>query len=189
MGAQGAQLQTEPAQLAPQNRQWRPATRVAFRFCFVYFGLYCLLTQISAALVPLPNVDIPDPSMFWPMRPIVIWTASHVLGITRPLIYADTGSGDRTYDWVLLFCELVFAILVTVVWSVLDRRRKNYLALYKWFRLFIRICLAGQMLAYGFAKAVPLQMPFPFLNRLVEPFGNFSPMGVLWASIGASPAY
>ncbi len=189
MGAQGVQLHPEPARLELQTRQWRPATRVAFRFCFVYFGLYCLLTQISAALVPLPNVDIPDPSTFWPMRPIVIWTASHVLGITRPLIYADTGSGDRTYDWVLLFCELVFAILVTVVWSVLDRRRKNYLALYKWFRLFIRICLAGQMLAYGFAKAVPLQMPFPFLNRLVEPFGNFSPMGVLWSSIGASPAY
>jgi hypothetical protein len=25
--------------------------------------------------------------------------------------------------------------------------------------------------------------------RLLEPFGNFSPMGVLWASVGASPAY
>jgi uncharacterized membrane protein YphA (DoxX/SURF4 family) len=123
------------------------------------------------------------------MRPMVIWTASHIFHITKPLIYADTGSGDRTYDWVLLFCELVIAILATIVWSILDRRRKNYLALYKWFRLAVRICLAGQMLAYGFAKAVPLQMPFPSLVRLVEPYGNLSPMGVLWASIGASPAY
>jgi hypothetical protein len=38
-------------------------------------------------------------------------------------------------------------------------------------------------------KAVPLQMPFPFLTRLVEPYGNFSPMGNLWAFIGASPPY
>jgi hypothetical protein len=189
MGTQGAQLQTEPLHADVQIEEWKPATRVAFRFCFVYFGMYCLLTQISTALVPLPNFDIPDPSTFWPMRPMVIWTASHILHISQPLIYADTGSGDRTYDWVLLFCLLVIAILATIVWSILDRRRNDYLALYKWFRLGIRICLAGQMFGYGFAKAVPLQMPFPFLTRLVEPYGNFSPMGVLWASIGASPAY
>src|SRR4029079_8034538 len=29
----------------------------------------------------------------------------------------------------------------------------------------------------------------PPLQRLVEPFGNFTPMGVLWSSIGASPGY
>ena len=32
-------------------------------------------------------------------------------------------------------------------------------------------------------------MLYPYLTRLLEPFGNFSPMGVLWASIGSSPAY
>lgn len=164
-------------------------TRIAFRFCFVYFGLYCLLTQISTSLAPLPNVDIPDPSSLPPTRQIVIWTASHIFRLTKPLIYAETGSGDRTFDWVLLVCTLVVAVLATVAWSILDRKRENYVTLYKWFRLFIRICLAGQMFGYGWAKAVPLQMPYPYLTRLLEPFGNFSPMGVLWSSIGASPAY
>jgi hypothetical protein len=32
-------------------------------------------------------------------------------------------------------------------------------------------------------------MPYPGLTRLVEPFGHFSPMGVLWYSIGASRPY
>jgi hypothetical protein len=45
------------------------------------------------------------------------------------------------------------------------------------------------MFIYGMVKAIPLQMPYPFLSRLVEPFGNMSPMGVLWFSVGASPAY
>lgn len=45
------------------------------------------------------------------------------------------------------------------------------------------------MLTYGFIKLVPLQMPAPSLGRLIEPFGNLSPMGVLWASIGASRPY
>ena len=45
------------------------------------------------------------------------------------------------------------------------------------------------MMVYGMSKAVPLQMPFPFLTTLLERYGDFSPMGVLWSSIGASPAY
>jgi hypothetical protein len=45
------------------------------------------------------------------------------------------------------------------------------------------------MLGYGMIKAFPLQMSAPSLTRLLEPFGNFSPMGVLWASIGSSFAY
>jgi hypothetical protein len=38
-------------------------------------------------------------------------------------------------------------------------------------------------------KVIPIQMPYPDLTRLIEPFGNFSPMGILWSSIGISPAY
>jgi hypothetical protein len=34
-----------------------------------------------------------------------------------------------------------------------------------------------------------LQMPFPYLARLLEPYGNFSPMAVLWSSIGAARSY
>ena len=45
------------------------------------------------------------------------------------------------------------------------------------------------MIGYGMVKAFPLQMPAPTLQRLVEPFGHFSPMGVLWYSIGASKSY
>jgi uncharacterized membrane protein YphA (DoxX/SURF4 family) len=55
--------------------------------------------------------------------------------------------------------------------------------------LTLRFMLASQMFAYGLDKLVPLQMPFPDLMRLLEPYGNFSPMSVLWYSVGASPSY
>jgi len=45
------------------------------------------------------------------------------------------------------------------------------------------------MVTYALVKIFPMQMPYPPLARLLEPYGNFSPMGVLWYSIGASPAY
>jgi uncharacterized membrane protein YphA (DoxX/SURF4 family) len=184
----GTQAQVAQLQQEPQVPHWSLRSRVAFRFCLVYFGLFCLLTQISGGFLPIPNFEIPDPSTLWPTRQIVTWTATHIFQVTHPLVYMS-GSGDKTFDWVLAFCLLVVAAAATIIWSILDRKRQNYVTLHKWFWLFLRFALASQMLAYGMAKVVPLQMPFPYLTRLLEPFGNFSPMGVLWSSVGASPAY
>jgi len=151
--------------------------------------LYCLATQIVTSFYYSADVDVPDPSTLWPMRQIVFWTAAHIFRVTRPLVYKESGSGDKTWDWVLSFCLLVIAALGTMAWSAFDRRRENYVTLHKWFRVFIRLALVSQMLAYGLSKVVPLQMPFPYLTELLEPFGHFSPMGILWSSVGAAPAY
>ena len=165
------------------------ASRIVFRFCFVYFGLYCVLTQILGSLVALPDVDLQSLDTFPPARNIIFWAGAHVFGLSTPLVYNGSGSGDKTFDWVEMFCLLVFSLFATVIWSLAGRKREGYATLRKWFRLFLRICLAGQMFAYGIAKAIPMQMPFPRLITLLEPFGNMSPMGVLWASVGASPKY
>jgi uncharacterized membrane protein YphA (DoxX/SURF4 family) len=180
---------SEQQQRELQVPRWGFGSRVAFRFCFVYFGLFCVTTQILPSLFPIPKVDIPDPATLPPVRPVVMWTAAHVFHIAHPLVYTGSGSGDKTFDWVLSFSLLVFSLVATGVWSVLDRKRENYIALHKWFRLFLRFALASQMLTYGMAKVIPLQMPFPYLTRLLQPYGTFSPMGVLWASIGASRSY
>ena len=93
------------------------------------------------------------------------------------------------FGWVLAFFLLVISVLATGLWSVLDAKRENYVKLHEWFRLFIRFSIAAPMLNYGMFKVIPVQMPFPHLHRLVEHFGDFSPMGMLWSSIGAFPAY
>jgi len=120
---------------------------------------------------------------------MVSWAASHVFGITQPLVVLGSGSGDKPFDWVQAFCMLVLALVVTAVWSLLDRTRGDYVRLHGWFRVFLRFALGSTMVSYGMSKAIPLQMPAPQLTRLLEPFGNFSPMGVLWYSIGASRPY
>ncbi len=179
-------LQPVKSTAAPR---WNPVLRIAFRFCLVYFGLFALTTQIVTAMFPLPGVDPPDPATLWPIRQLVFWVAAHVFQARLPLVYTGSGSGDKVFDWVLTFCLLTVGATATAIWSVLDRKRDNYTTLSKWFRLALRFALAGQMLAYGMAKFIPLQMPYPPLTRLLEPFHDFSPMGVLWASIGSSPAY
>src|SRR5579862_6720766 len=116
------QTQIDPIQAA--GAQWNPALRLGFRFCFVYFVLFCLSNQIFASLFPLQNVEIPDPSTLWPVRQIVFWTAAHVFHTKLPLVYTGSGSGDKTFDWVLAFCLLVAALIGTGIWSALDRRRE-----------------------------------------------------------------
>jgi hypothetical protein len=175
---------------APETRteaSWSLATRTAFRYCVLYFGLYVLTTQMLAGMLPISAFRIPVLAEKAPMRPLVIWVGNHLLGV-KPTVH-PTGSGDTLFDWTHAFTTLLLAALGTVVWSLIARRTTSYPRLYKWFRLFLRVALGTTMFSYGFAKVFPLQMPTVFLSRLLEPYGDFSPMGVIWYSIGAAPGY
>jgi hypothetical protein len=153
----------------------------------VYLGLYCLATQI---LTTPTGTDIPDLATLWPLHPVVSWTAAHIFHVNAPLSFGgNSGGGDGMFGWVTAFCLLMIATAATLVWSLLDRTRENYAELHKWFRLFVRFALAGQMIFYGFVKAIPQQMPYPSLTRLLQPFGTYSPYGVLINSVGSAPAY
>jgi len=183
------QLQTEPIQPQTNIPRWNPALRIAFRFWMIYLGLYCLATQ---TITTPGGTDLPDPATLWPLRPLIVWTGAHIFHVNAALsssFGSNSGTTDCMFGWVLNFCLLMIATAATVVWSLLDRSRENYAELHKWFRLFVRFALAGQMIVYGFAKVIPVQMPYPSLTRLLQPFGTFSPMGVLLNSMGSAPAY
>jgi hypothetical protein len=81
------------------------------------------------------------------------------------------------------------AVIATAGWTVLERRRTDYHRLWAWFPVFLRLCVAGQMLFYGFAEVIPTQMPAPPLAALLRPYGDFSPASVLWLQVGSSYPY
>jgi hypothetical protein len=168
---------------------WNPSTRAAFRFAFVYLGLYSLISHLIVYLFVLPGI-LPGqgPGTLWPLYDLTSGVAMRVLGITVPLVYTGN-SRDTEFFWVQLFIVLVVAVAAAVVWSFLDRRRKHYETLNKWFRVFMRFALAAQMLYFGMVKVIPTQFPAPSLITLLAPAGNLSLQGFLWTSIGASPSY
>lgn len=184
----------EPDGVRPddESRTWRLGTRIAFRFCVVYFGLFCLtFAQITFAFAGVLAGLLPDGAVIWQqvaLQPLTGWFGRTVLGVDAVLT-PGSGSGDQAAIWVYVACLLTVAVLVTVAWSVLDRRRGQYPRLAAWFTVFLRLCLGGQMLFYGFAKLIPTQMPSPPLAALIEPFGNLSPMAVLWLQVGTSHPY
>ena len=187
------QPHTKPTQAQTDIPSWNLTLRIAFRFSMIYLGLYCLVTQNVASFF---NADegavIPDPATLWPLRSVISWTGAHILHVNAPLTAywgGNSATADDMFGWVTAFCVLMIAAAATVVWSLLDRSRENYAELHKWFRLFVRFALAGQMLMYGFAKVIPIQMAHPKLTWLLQPLGTFSPMATLWNSIGSAPAY
>jgi hypothetical protein len=187
------QPRTESIQSQPNIPRWNVALRIAFRFWMIYLGLYCLSTQVVTTLFSLnEGATFPDLATVWPMRAVVSWTGAHILHVNASVTAfwgGNSATPDDMFAWVTAFCLLMIAVTATVIWSLLDRSRENYAELHKWFRLFIRFTLAGQLLAYGFVKVFLLQMSFPSLTRLLQPFGTFSPMAVLWNSMGSAPAY
>lgn len=170
-------------------RRWTAATRLAFRFCFLYFGLYVLTTQMLEGMWIIPKLQPPDMGATGWMKKLVVWTATDVFHVPWLYVTMSTGSGDKTIDWIHAFLLLVISAAATMVWSIFDRRRPSYVFLHKWFHLFLRFAAATTMVGYGMVKAIPLQMGAPGLTRLLERYGDFSPMGVLWTSIGASFPY
>jgi hypothetical protein len=162
---------------------WGIAKRILFRFTFVYLIVYLLPFPLN--YIPYVSVTVRPYFEFW--NAVVPWVGEHVFQVTsKPLI---TGSGDSTYHFVQLFCYLTLAVTVTVVWSLLDRKRPSYPRLYDWMRVYVRFGLASIMMHYGAVKVIKSQFPYPTLDRLLQPFGDASPMGLLWTFMGASASY
>lgn len=166
------------------TNDWPIETRIGFRFSFIFIGLfifllnngaYPLLTYLTKYLLPF----------VWEFTQ---WFSRNILGYYYSLM-EETGSGDRSQDWVTLFVLLLLAIFGTLIWSVLDRKRKQYNTLYYWLTVAIRYYLAFMLINYGTMKLIHGQMPAPTLNRLMEPLGEFSPMGLAWTYFGYSKGY
>ena len=188
-----APLTLEPASLsATGSGSWSFPLRLAFRFVFCYFLLYVAPESGRVSLVGLlevgQNLISNVYTRLW--HALVPWVATRVFHLSgKAVTYFPTGSGDTTLAYIENLCYLVIAVVATVIWSILDRNRKEYRQLYFWFHILIRYTLAITMLSYGFAKVFPLQFRAPGLSTLLETYGEFSPMGVLWNFMGASTAY
>ncbi len=169
----------------PQVTVWHPATRVAFRFFFTYFVLYVLPYPVAG--VPATNWPANFYTNFW--HRLVPWVAANVFHFHTPITVFTNTSGDTTYDYAAVLCLLILSVIVTAIWSWLDRDRLEYRRLHAWLRLFLRFVVVTALVPYGANKIFQAQFPAPRLEKLMETYGQSSPMGLLWASMGASRLY
>ena len=154
------------------EEKWKLGNTIFFRFVFSYFVLYILLIFLQHFLET-------------PLR----WFATNILHWGEDFEMHSTGSGDMTTHYVVLGFTIVLALLFGTVWTIMERKRRSYHKLFHWFQIILRVLLLFSMLLYGFAKIFKGQFPDPSLERLLQPVGDMSPMGLAWTFMGHSLVY
>lgn len=167
------------------EKKWNLWKVIGFRFFFVYFTLYNFPFPLTE--IPFLSKVIQYYTHFWEV--LIPWIGKTVLHIQNPIPTSHTGSGDRLFDYICVLCNFVLSVLFTLFWSFLDRKRSGHSKLYQGLRIYLRWVLGASMIGYGAFKVIQSQFPAPGPSRLVEPFGEASPMGLLWTFMGASYGY
>lgn len=168
---------------ASASPAWGPVKRFFLRFGFVYFLF--LMVPFDVSVLPFGRTVLRPYETLW--ESVGTTVGRQVFGVDFEVV--ESGSGDTTYDYVKMFCYLVLAVLLGLLWTILDRKRARDPRLYEWFRVYLRLSLALAMIVYGTMKLIPTQFGTLGYYRLLQPFGQASPMGLLWAFMAASPAY
>ncbi len=164
---------------------WSGIQKLLLRFFLVFFIVYIILD---------PNGFLPYADPFFdlfikPFHSFIPWLAKNMLHLAKPVAEFTGGSGDTTYDNLVLLFVFVFSVISAVIWSVIDRKARNYNKLFYWVCVILRYYVALTMLSYGFIKIIKLQFGSPTPLRLLESFGDASPMGLAWTYMGYSTGF
>ncbi len=162
--------------------------RLPRRFVIAYVLLYFFPPHPDSALVDSALEPLTD---VWAR--VCAFVGAHLLGIPADRLQnLPSGSGDRTLDYVSALVIAIAAAVVATIWHVVQRRRIKATSMETtppWVYTYARYALAFVMLGYGFAKIIPVQFGELWLDRLLQPIGLTSPMGMLWSLMSASPPY
>ncbi|MBI3136821.1 MAG: hypothetical protein HYZ14_19255 [Bacteroidetes bacterium] len=156
---------------------WSPAKKITFRFFVAYLLLFSTIAHTNFFF---------DTWSFWDY--MIEWFARNILSVKvgpRPYSYGYSFSGYL----VLYTLFVTAAVLITTVWSVLDRRRKNYERFFGWFVIGVRYFLINEMMIYGFTKLFFVQFGEIQVAELDQPLGDLSPMGLVWVMMSYSKGY
>ncbi|MBL4663615.1 MAG: hypothetical protein JKY22_08690 [Flavobacteriaceae bacterium] len=164
---------------------WNIAQRISFRFFFVYFVLYIFPFPLSY----IPGLSVLGGYYSTMMESITLWFGTDIFSINETIDASSNGSGDRLYSYVSMYTNLVIALLGCIIWSFADFRRNNYNKLLSYLSVYIRFCLAATLLSYGFSKIFTNQFSEVSLNDLLKPYGDSSPMGLMWNFMEFSDTY
>jgi len=163
----------------PAHLSWSSYEKILFRIIFIYFFLqiFPLDWKYYRHLSELIWLEISFKELFH--------VAKYTPQFTSDYQTQDWGLATFT-DWGIIF---IIALIGALIWSLTDKTRKNYQALYSWLRVLVRYRLAIAVIAYGFLKLFSIQAPQPSISSLNTPYGDFTTWKLFSLSLGIVPGY
>jgi uncharacterized membrane protein YphA (DoxX/SURF4 family) len=169
-------------QTTTSTPSWTRAERIFFRFGASFLLLFILTLSFAHPYIP----DIPG----W-VSPLfertAQWIGEHIFHIKGHPAYKLIP--DSTGLYIHLLQLLVLSFLSCMIWSFMDKRRKNYDQLQYWFIVVVSYYLSLQLLVYGFDKIFKRQFYLPEPNILFTTVGNTYPDTLYWSTMGISRSY
>ena len=165
---------------------WSSARKFLFRFFFVYLFIYCFPFPFDSFEFTKP-VAQPYYNFLDFIIPRIGESWFHLTAKTAFPMFDKVD--DSYYGLVYLYTTLIISIITTIIWSIIDRRRRNYEVLRQWLRLYLRFFLAAYLFGYGFIKVFPSQFQPITAFRLTQVVGDQSPMLLAWNFMGYSSVF
>lgn len=164
---------------------WLELKRIVLWFIICYLSLYTL--NIVIGFIPLIDILESMTSLFWNV--IVPWVGENVFRLNYEIPLSPNGSGDTTFYYVQTFVIAVVAALTALILLFAVPRRQDQRLALAWLITFIRYSMGFILIMYGSVKIIKLQFPALSLYRLLQNFGDASPMGLMWTFVGYSSGY
>lgn len=176
---QTPELQTPQLNTTELHPGWKGYEKLIFRIAFIYFLIQALpldwkyfrgLFAVRWSELPFQDLFRLTTYMprFLPAGSIPSW------GLAS---FANWG------------IALLLALAGAWVWSLLDRKTREYDRLYYLLRVLLRYRLAIGMIGYGVIKLFPLEMPYPSLSELHEHYGDLLPWKAYAFTTGVAKAH
>lgn len=157
---------------------------IAIRFTFLLCIIFILCLNNGAFTFLYYLTKYTDPLL----EKLVLWLGQ-ILQFTEPVRPNFNGSGDTTYHYVLVLLVFLLATTGTIVWSVIDRKRKSHDQVFYWLIVSLRFYVGFMLVHYGLAKLNNGQFPGPSFSGMTTTYGDSSPMGLAWRFMGFSEGY
>lgn len=148
------------------------------RFFNLWACIYVLIYILTSQFIPRQSF----------YEEFVTWTGRIFFHKTN-LKRVFNGSGDTTFDYILIFTNIVTSYFLSLIILCIDYKRKSYKQLYLFTIVIARYYVAYSLFAYGITKLFFGQFPPNSAYRLDEQIGNMTPMGIVWTFMGTSPGY
>ena len=175
-------------QTSNQPIPWKGYQMISFRFVLIFFILFIICLDWSA--IPILSYLYYYGPLSAVLDSVISWVGKDLFDIPYIIVSPyDAEHNDRTYVYLLYFTMTLAAILGTIVWSLLDRKRQNYNLLYYWLTTVVRYYLAFTMFLFALYKFFKMQFPDLGYYTLTEQVGDMSPMHLAWAFFGYSYGY
>ena len=155
--------------------------QLALRFVLVYLFLESWVWLDELAV----NVSRPVRPVFNAIfGGLARWMGRHVFHVSGPL--EPKSLHDSLYMYLLLLSVGVISAVFAIIWLAADFQGRTVRRAYDLLRVWVRYSLAYMVMIYALDKVFRIQFVFPGPLRLIESYGESSPMALMWTFIGYS---